>query len=142
MVEIVLDAETLRLLTLFERVTGTRVKDVVDGPERLAFVVEEKDLGRAIGRGAANLKRLREILHKEVELFGFHEDPVQFVKNLFHKYQLLAVEVEERADGKRVVKVRVDAKDKGRAIGKGGRNVALARTLAARHHDIGDVLLE
>lgn len=142
MVDIVLNADTLRLLSLFEKVTGARVKDVVEEADRVAFVVEEKDLGRAIGKGAANLKRLREILAKDVELVAFSPEPAQFLKNLFHKFEVQDVTLEERNDGKKSARVRIDPKDKGKAIGKGGRNVTLVRTLAARHHDIGDVTLE
>lgn len=142
MVEIVLDAETLRLLTVFDRVTGTRVKDVLEEPDRVTFVVESKDLGRAIGKGAIHLKRLREILGKDVELFGYSEDPVQFVRNLFHRFEIQDVALESRPDGKSAARVRLDPKDKGRAIGKGGRNVSLARTLAQRHHGLADVALE
>lgn len=140
--EIVLDAETLRLLALFERITHARVKDVIDESDRVAFVVEEKDVGKAIGKGAANLKRLREILGREVEIFGFSDDAAAFVKNLFRRYEPEEIALDERPDGTRAARVKLPMKEKGRAIGKGGRNIQLLRKLALRHHRVADLALE
>ncbi|MHB8585807.1 MAG: NusA-like transcription termination signal-binding factor [Thermoplasmatota archaeon] len=142
MVEIVLDTETLRLITLFERVTGARVKDVLEEPDRVAFVVEEKDIGKAIGKGAVHLKRLREILGREVDVFAFNAEPQAFVRNLMHRYKPEEVRLEERGDGTKVAHVRLPATERGRAIGRGGRNIQLARKLAARHHSLGDISLD
>ena len=60
MVEIKLDADTLRVFAMFEGLTRASLKDVIDEEERIVFVVDEGQVGRAIGKGAINLKRLRE----------------------------------------------------------------------------------
>ncbi len=140
--EIKLDTETLRLIVMFESMTGARVKDCLDQEGRQVFVVEEGDLGKAIGRGASNLKRLRDSLGREVEIVGFAQDREQFLKNLFHRFQLEEIHFDERSDGTVSARVKVKAEEKGRAIGKAGRNVALARTLAQRHHELADVQIE
>jgi len=140
--EIRLDADTLRHITLFEQMTHVRVKDCVEEADRMVYVVEEAEVGRAIGKGAANLKRLRDILKKEVEVVGWAADRDKFLANLFHRYEVESIKVEERRDGVAVAHVKVAAKDKGRAIGRSGRNVMLARTLAQRHYNVGDVQVE
>ncbi|HLE95951.1 MAG TPA: NusA-like transcription termination signal-binding factor [Candidatus Thermoplasmatota archaeon] len=142
MVEIVLDTETLRLIVLFERTTGARVKDCLDQDGRQVFVVEDGDLGKALGRGAVNLKKLRDVLNREVEIVGFSQDREQFVKNLFHRFELESIAFDERNDGTVSARVKVKADDKGKAIGKGGRNIGLARMLAQRHHQLADVQIE
>lgn len=142
MVEIVLDQDTLRLIVMFEGMTGARVKDCLDQDGRQVFVVEDGDLGKAIGRQAQNLKRLRESLDREVEIVGYSADRAQFVKNLFHRFELEEVNFDERGDGTVSARVKVKADEKGKAIGKGGRNVALARLLAQRHHQLADVQIE
>lgn len=142
MVEIKLDADTLRLLSLFEKVTGARVKDVVDEEDRKTFIVDEGQLGKAIGKGAQNLKRLRDLLNVDIEIVGYDADRKKFIENIFHKFKLLSVEFEEHHGRGDVARIKVDPQEKGRAIGKGGRNVALARTLAQRHHDLADVTIE
>ena len=36
----------------------------------------------------------------------------------------------------------LNEEEKGKAIGKGGRNIQLARTLLKRHHSVADVSIE
>lgn len=141
MVEIKLDADTLRVFAMFEGMTRASLKDVLDEEDRIVFVVEEGHLGKAIGKGAINLKRLRENLGKEVVLIGFAADREAFVKNVFHKFNVESVEWEDR-NGDIIAHVKVPQEEKGKAIGKGGRNIQLARTLLKRHHQVADVSIE
>lgn len=141
MVDIKLDAETLRIFAMFEGLTRTSLKDVIDEEERIIFVVEEGQIGRAIGKGAINLKRLRENLGKEVVLIGFASEREAFVKNVFHKFKVESIEWEDR-NGDIIAHVKVPQEEKGKAIGKGGRNIQLARTLMKRHHQVADVSVE
>lgn len=141
MVEIKLDADTLRIFSMFEGMTRASLKDVLDEEDRIVFVVDEGQVGRAVGKGAVNLKRLRESLGKEVVLVGFAEEREQFLKNIFHRFTIERIEWEDR-NGDIIAHVTVPAEEKGKAIGKGGRNIQLARTLMKRHHKVADVSLE
>lgn len=144
MVEIKLDMETMRLFTLFEAITRSTLKDVYteEGDDgRIVFVADEGNLGRAIGKGGQNLKRLRESLGKEVVLVGFAADREAFLKNVFHRFKVESVEWEDR-NGDIIAHVKVPAEEKGKAIGKGGRNIQLARLLMKRHHQVADVSVE
>ena len=141
MVEIKLDADTLRIFAMFEGMTRASLKDVIDEEERIVFVVDEGHLGKALGKGAQNLRRLRENLGKEVVLIGYAADREAFLKNVFHRFQVESVEWEDR-NGDIIAHVKVPQTDKGKAIGKGGRNVQLARMLMKRHHQVADVSVE
>ena len=141
MVEIKLDADTLRIFAMFEGLTRASLKDVIDEEERIVFVVDEGQIGRAIGKGAINLRRLRENLGKEVVLIGFAADREAFLKNVFHKFTIESIEWEDR-NGDIIAHVKVPQEEKGKAIGKGGRNIQLARTLLKRHHQVADVSVE
>ena len=141
MVEIKLDADTLRIFAMFEGMTRASLKDVLDEEDRIVFVVEEGHLGKALGKGAINLKRLRENLQKEVVLIGFASEREAFVKNVFHKFTVESIEWEDR-NGDIIAHVKVPQEEKGKAIGKGGRNIQLARTLLKRHHQVADVSIE
>ncbi|HET6404275.1 MAG TPA: NusA-like transcription termination signal-binding factor, partial [Candidatus Thermoplasmatota archaeon] len=101
----------------------------------------EGQVGRALGKGAMNLKRLRESLGKEVVLLGYAADREQFLKNVFHRFKVEGVEWEDR-NGDIIAHVKIPQEDKGKAIGKGGRNIQLARMLMKRHHTVADVSLE
>ena len=141
MVEIKLDAESLRTFALFENMTGAELKDVIEEEDRIIFVVVEGQVGRALGKGAMNLKRLRETLGKEVVLLGYAAEREAFLKNVFHRFAVEKVEGEDRT-GDIIAHVTIPAEEKGKAIGKGGRNIQLARMLMKRHHQIADVSLE
>lgn len=140
--EIKLDADTLRLMTLFENVTGAQVKDCLEEEDRVTFVVVEGDVGKAIGKQASNLHKLRDILRKDVEVVGWAAEREKFLANVFHRYKVEKIEVEERRDGTVRAKITVDPREKGRAIGREGRNIKLARTLAKRHHGVDDVSVD
>lgn len=140
MVEIKLDAESLRTFALFERITGAELKDMMEEEDRVIFVVVEGQLGRALGKGAQNLKHLKESFNKEIVLVGHAADREQFVKNLFHRFTVESIEWEDR-NGDIIAHVKIPQEDRGKAIGKGGRNIQLVRSLAKRHHQIADVSL-
>lgn len=141
MVEIKLDADTIRIFAMFEGMTRASLKDVIDEEDRIIFVVEEGQVGRAIGKGAINLKRLRENMGKEVVLVGFAGEREAFLRNVFHKFTIETIEWEDR-NGDIIAHVKLPQEEKGKAIGKGGRNIQLARMLMKRHHQIADVSLE
>lgn len=141
MVDIKLDAETLRVFAMFERMTGAELKDVIEEEDRIIFVVVEGQVGRALGKGAVNLKRLRENINKEVVLLGYAADREQMLRNVFHRFQVQSVEWEDR-NGDIIAHVKIPQEEKGKAIGKGGRNIQLARMLMKRHHQVADVGLD
>ena len=141
MVEIKLDANTLRTFAMFESMTGAELKDVIDEEDRIVFVVVEGQVGRALGKGAVNLRRLRDAMQKEVVLLGYAADREQFLKNVFHRHQVEKVEWEDR-NGDIIAHLKIPQEEKGKAIGKGGRNIQLARMLMKRHHQIADVSLD
>jgi N utilization substance protein A len=137
-----LTSESLRHISLFEEVTGVEVMDCVDEDERLVFVVDDEELGKAIGRDAHNLENLRDKTNKDVEIVGYLEDQEDFVRNLFHKVTLEEVRIEANDDGEAIAYVVPEEESKGRAIGEGGRNVDMARELASRHTDLDDIKVE
>jgi N utilization substance protein A len=136
--EIVFNEETMRFIGLFQDMTKTTVLDCLDGDDKLVFVVKNGEIGKAVGKKGENIARLKRMLNKEVQVVEFSENPEEFVKNVFRNYDVRRVEIEERGDVVHAT-VTVDPGKKGRAIGKEGRNLRLARNLIARHHNIQSV---
>lgn len=140
---VVLDSDTLQLISLFERMTRARVKDCipVEDNNKVIFVVEKGSLRNAIGKKGDNIRKVRDMIKKVVDVIEYSSTPERFVKNIFHNFKVLEVKVENGASGPTAY-VKIDPKDKGRAIGKEGRNLKLARKILARHHkDITNIMV-
>jgi N utilization substance protein A len=131
----------MRYIALFESITSANAKDcIVDEQEgRVLYVVNEGQVGVAIGRGGRNIHTLERMTGKRHEIIEYSEDPVQFIKNALKPASVREVRVSERPDGKKMAVVAVNPKDKGVAIGKNGKNAERLRFLAKRYFQIQSV---
>jgi N utilization substance protein A len=135
-----LTEEEMRYMSLFERMTDAVVRDCIEYGGTVVFVVDSGQMGKAIGKGGANIDRVRRSIDKEVEVVEFSDDEAEFVANAFQPAAIDEVEVVEENGGK-VAYVDADDSDKGLAIGKDGENIAKAKELARRHYEFDDVVL-
>jgi N utilization substance protein A len=131
----------MRYIALFESITGASVKDCIVDEEqgRVIFVVNEGQIGVAIGKGGRNIRTLESMTGKKHEIIEYSEEPVQFIKNALKPAFVKEVRITERPDGKTIAVVTVNPRDKGVAIGKNGRNAERLRFLAKRYFDIQNV---
>ena len=123
---------------MFESVTHCQIKDCLDTPDKLVFVVVQGQAQRAVGSKGANAIRMKQLTGKDIKIIEFSDEPVQFVKNVFHNYGVKDVVLEERGNIMHAT-VTVDPTVKGRAIGKEGKNLRIARDIVNRHHNIQSV---
>ncbi|MGB9714114.1 MAG: NusA-like transcription termination signal-binding factor [Candidatus Bathyarchaeales archaeon] len=131
----------MRYIALFESVSGASVKDCIIDEEqgRVIFVVNEGQVGVAIGRGGRNIRILERMTGKKHEIIEYSEDPVQFIKNALKPANVKEVRLIQKTDGKTIAVVAVNPRDKGVAIGKNGRNAERLRFLAKRYFQIQNV---
>lgn len=141
--KIKLNPDEFRLLSLFQTVTTAIARDCVidDKMERVIFVVNKGQMGMAIGKGGSNIKQLQNVITKKIELVEYSDNPIDFIKNIFNSNMINEVKLNDRIDGTKQVLVVVDIKKKGLIVGKDGRNVDKARTLAKRYFNISNVLV-
>lgn len=141
MTKITLNGDALRYISVFERVTRTRVIDCIEIPEKLIFIVAPGQIRLAVGKKGENVKKLHDMFRKNLDVIEYSEDRARFLKNIFHKYAVKGVEIENR--GSRVhATVSVESKDKGKVIGKGGKNLKLAKEILGRHTDIESLSID
>ncbi len=133
--------DEMRYIALFENISGASVKDCIidEEQERAIFIVNQGQVGVAIGRGGRNIHTLERMTGKKHEIIEYSEDPVQFIKNALKPAAVREVRITERMDGKKMAVVTVNPKDKGVAIGKNGKNAERLRFLAKRYFDIQNV---
>jgi N utilization substance protein A len=131
-----LSTDQMRMMSLFQNVTGAVARDCIDDEkqDRVIFVVNTGKMGLAIGKGGMHIKSLQNMVKRNVELVEFDEDPAKFLTNLLNN-KLVS------ADGIKQAIVMVDPRKKGIVVGREGRNAEKARLLAKRYFDIGSVLI-
>jgi N utilization substance protein A len=143
MPDIRLTEEEIRYATLFESITGVTPIDVVIDNEysRLIFVVQKNQAALAVGKGGSNVKILKNILGKDVEVVESGESPEELIKNSLYPARVIMVKVTKSPSGAKVAITTVAPEDKGIAIGKNGRNIARAKILAKRYFDIDKIII-
>ena len=98
-------------------------------------------VGPAIGRQGVHIKKLKNVLGKDVEIVEDDEQPERFIQNALVPASIEKVAVVKRKDKPTIAFVTVKRGQRGLAIGKDGRNIERARVLAKRHFDIENVIL-
>jgi N utilization substance protein A len=139
-----IDRRSMELFSRFEELSGVDVIDLVEEPkdERLVVLIPDDQVGKAVGKGGSRLQEIRDRMGMTIDVVADSDDPKQLVKNYFRPHDVQGVEMQERNDDTLVARVKVAPKDKGRAIGKGGRNVQLCGELVSRHTDIDEVVVD
>ncbi|MEZ0319789.1 MAG: NusA-like transcription termination signal-binding factor [Pyrobaculum sp.] len=143
MPDIRLTEEEIRYATLFESITGVTPVDVVidNDYSRIIFIVQRSQAAIAVGKGGSNVKMLRQIVGKDVEIVEAGDTPEELIKNSLYPAKVIVVKITKAPSGSKVAITTVAPEDKGVAIGKNGRNIARARLLAKRYYDIEKIVL-
>lgn len=138
-----LSTDQMRLMSLFQNVTGATARDCVEDEKqnRVIFVVNEGKMGLAIGKGGSHIKNLQNIVKRNVEIVEYSDDPIKFLKNILNSKLVNEVKMNKRDDGTLQAIVTVDPKKKGIVVGREGRNAEKARLLAKRYFEISSVLI-
>jgi transcription termination/antitermination protein NusA len=141
--KIKLTSDELRLISLFQSITGASARDCVvdDKVDRVIFIVNKGQMGLAIGKGGTTIRQLQNVVGKKVELVEYADDPSEFIRNILNSDMINEVRINDKVDGTRQAIVIVDAKKKGVVVGREGRNAEKARLLSKRYFQISNVLI-
>ncbi len=105
--------QTIGLINMFEKATGAKVKDFFLEGEVLVFVVQPKELRKALEKGGEKIKRLSFVMKKRIRIIEFNEDIEKFALNILYP---LRPETEFK-EGVLFIKGK-DAKEKGQIFGR------------------------
>jgi N utilization substance protein A len=136
---ITLSDEARQYIALFEDVTGATARDCLVEDDRVVVLVAAGEMGRAIGPNGQTVAKVEDRVGRPVDLVEDADTAEAFVASVLAPAAVRHVTVSEQND--RVAYAEVPEDDRGAAIGKGGRNIETARTLARRHFDIDDIQL-
>ena len=128
------DSDLMKLMILFESMTGAKVKDCIVN-EKLIFIVEENEMGKAIGKNGANIKRVENSLKRRIKVTEFSSDAVQFVRNLIYPIDVAEV-VQENSI---IVLHGKDTNTKAMLIGRDRQNINNLKSIVQRYFDIKEI---
>jgi len=138
-----LSTDQMRLMSLFQNVTKATARDCVEDEtqDKIIFVVQEGKMGLAIGKGGSNIKSLKNIIKRNVELIEYFDDPIKFLKNILNPKFVNEVKLDTKPDGSSQAIIIVDHGKKGLVVGRAGCNAEKARLFAKKYFDISSVLI-
>ncbi len=138
-----LTVDEIRYMALFESITGVAAKDcIIDNhSNKITFITNKNEAGIAVGKNGSKIKLLRKTTGRNIEIIEYADNVQDFIKNAFIPARVKEVRVVEKLDSKKIAIVRVEEKDKGLAIGKGGEKVGRVRQLLKRYFDINNLII-
>ena len=136
--KITYDMALMHHIALFEQLTRAKLRDCFQDPVRncLTFVVEQGEVGRALGKGAINLRRLEELLKKRVRIVEFADNPLQLIHNFIQPLQAKNIERDAEA---RIVIAGADEQTNGRIIGRNAQNLRSLETNVRRYYPVKEI---
>jgi N utilization substance protein A len=127
------DLETMKLIQLFEKITRAKSKDCING-ERILFIVQPTQLGKAIGKKASNIKKLERLLKKKIRIVEFNPNPITFVKNM-----IAPLKAEVNQENEEIIITGQDTKTKAFIIGRDKQNLKFLNSVVKRFFNIKDI---
>ncbi len=131
------DMELIQIMSLFQAITRTDVKDCFDQGEKLVFIVPAAQIGKAIGKASVNVKKLELKLKKKIRIIAYSEIPEQFIKNIV--YPLRLTEIDTDPETKIMTLTAFDSKTRGYLIGRAASNLRNYEMIIKRHFDIKEL---
>ena len=124
--------EDLKLINLFESVTGVIPQDMEKVGDGIVFLVDESSLGKAIGKKGANIQKLKQKLRNMNVLISMDANgPEEFLRKFFNNIDILEYELRE-APGQKVAFITIPDSQRGIAIGKAGIRIKASKAFLKR----------
>jgi N utilization substance protein A len=95
MTRVKIDNELFQTVAHFSKQSGVTPKDVIVGQDgSLNFVVEQQDIGRAVGPQGRNVHNLEQALNRRVRIIAYASDLPTFIQNVIRPLQIADMGIE------------------------------------------------
>ncbi|MFQ6020485.1 MAG: NusA-like transcription termination signal-binding factor [Candidatus Aenigmatarchaeota archaeon] len=122
------DTDTIRVITAFENITGTEVRDCIIY-DTIYFLVNPGKVAIAIGKNGQTIRTAEKMLKKPIKIFEWSENDLEFIKNMIPQSQKIEINDDNAI-------VSLDSKDRGAVIGREGSNINVIREFLLRNSNI------
>lgn len=124
----------MKLIALFESVTGAKVKDCIAN-EKTVFIIEEGEMGKAIGKNGVNVKRMENMIKKKIKLVEFSNDVLQFVKNIIYPIDIFDIKQDEGV----IIIHGKNTASKAMIIGRERQNINHMKDIVRRYFNVEEI---
>ena len=124
-----LDTELIRLISLFEKITRSKVRDCFYFKDKLVFMVEKGEMPKALGKNKGNIFKIEKLVKKKIKIMEYSSEMLQFIINLFAPLKVQDINEEENI----VTITGPDTKTKGLMIGAQAQNLRAYETIAKQY---------
>lgn len=114
----ILNNDKIQKINFFESLTNAKVKELMD-EEKITIIVDEGEIGKAIGKKGKNIKMIENMLRKRIKIVEFSKDPLKFTARFIYP---IKAELIELKDNNIEISVK-DRKTKGLLIGRERKNL-------------------
>ncbi|MFH1065455.1 MAG: NusA-like transcription termination signal-binding factor [Nanoarchaeota archaeon] len=126
------DMKTIGFINVFENLTHAGVKDCFAEGDSLVFIIDAGQMGLAIGKGGVNIKNASSVFNKDIKIYEFNPEPVEFVKNLLYPLKPKAV---ERQDNLVIIKTSGSV-EKGKVFGREKTNLKRIQEIVKKYFQV------
>ena len=126
---ITLNTDDFKLISLFERITKARVKDIVSNKQSVTVIVNPGEMGFAIGKKGENIKKFSNLVKKRVQVIEYDEDVVKFVKNI-----LGSINADVTLENDKILVKASDYLERGKILGRGKNVLNRINSFLERHN--------
>jgi NusA-like KH domain protein len=132
-----LDQHSFGVIQIVEKMLRVPVKDVVQDDGNMWVVVPTGMLGKALGKGAVNVKKLQTKFDLRVKMIEYKDDVVSFIRNVVYPVKVEEIVLEEGV----VICRDSNRKTKSLLFGRDGANLEMVKRSVSRFFDV-DVKVE
>ena len=133
--KITFDTELLKLMALFENITHAQLKDCFFDREKLVFLVDEGEMGKALGKNKMNIVKLEKMLKRKVKIVEFNPNRLQFITNYLAPLRVTDIREEDGI----VTVTGADTKTKGLIIGIKAQNLRNLEKIASKYFTVQEI---
>jgi len=133
--KITFNTEMLKFMSLFETLTHAKLKDCFFDREKLVFLVEQGEMGKALGRNKANIMKLEKMLNRKIKIVEFSPNRLQFITNYLAPLRITDI----KEEGDLIIITGADTKTKGLIIGIKARNLRNLEKIVSKYFKIDEI---
>ncbi len=132
--------EEILYINALSNASNVTAKDCLIEEGVISFLVNEKELGKAIGKNALVVKNLSFKLKKNIEIFGYFKEVKEFIKKAFHNVKIDGIDIKENEGSKEII-LSVDFENK-RKILSNRKRLNRIKKILERHYKVTGVRIK